>query len=240
MTDEPPPPRPPPPAHGPYGRPEWDAAAGEWKVRLTKEGQDFLTDWYTTHGTGVGLLRSVYPAAYEQAVMRGLKTEDMDGACRRALVRAMGTWDPARAKFATYLVVWLRAYVQQEATRQHRQAGRFAAVSGYERVRLRSGEVSELFDGVAADPLRYEEPSPADAMAAAESRADVRAALAGLAVPPAERRVVELIYGLGEGGPLSRRQVATELRLPLAAVNEIERRVLAALREAFADRDEEP
>jgi RNA polymerase primary sigma factor len=92
----------------------------------------------------------------------------------------------------------------------------------------RMGEGQE--EGAAAwapDELADGQEGPAAVSEAADERRGVMARLGRL--DERSRRVVELRFGLGEGGPMSLREVGQRLGLTRSGVQEIERRAIARL-----------
>lgn len=142
-------------------------------------------------------------------------------------------FDPALASLAT----WLRTIARNRTVDRLRAAGRRPSLvplpghgdadgadAGFDRVD--PGAV--IIGGAAADP------GPEAAAEAAESRAAVGAAIAGM--PEHERTVILLAYREG----LTQAEIAERLEWPLGTVKTRTRRALARLRAVLEAGDEEP
>jgi RNA polymerase primary sigma factor len=89
------------------------------------------------------------------------------------------------------------------------------------------GEATELGDLVA----QVETESPVDAVEDALLREEIGQAVAA-ALEPLEQQVVELRYGLGNGRPLSLREVAEQVGVSAETVRKVERLALRKLRDS--------
>jgi RNA polymerase sigma-70 factor (ECF subfamily) len=133
-------------------------------------------------------------------------------------------FDPAVAS----LVTWLRTIARNRTVDRIRAAGRrpvLASLPGSDD----AGDQNAGFERLAPDAVviggAMPEPGPEDAAVAADVRAAVAAALAGM--PEPERAVILLAYREG----LTQTEIAERLEWPLGTVKTRTRRALSRLRE---------
>lgn len=72
-----------------------------------------MADWIATNGSGVGLLRRIYPATWRRAMAVGMTVEDVERCCEDATVATATRFDPAKGAFVTLLTWVIRQYVQK-------------------------------------------------------------------------------------------------------------------------------
>ena len=150
--------------------------------------------------------------------------EDMVSIGCIGLIKAVDTYDACRArKFSSYASRCIENELRMELRRRRREG---ATVSLQE----------PLEGGGDGAPLTLADTLQDDADMAQEC--ENRSEWAQLrryvqALPPRERRVLALRYGLGGGAPLTQQQTAEQLKISRSYVSRIEKRALTVLQQKY-------
>ena len=150
--------------------------------------------------------------------------EDMVSIGCIGLIKAVDTYDACRArKFSSYASRCIENELRMELRRRRREG---ATVSLQE----------PLEGGGDGAPLTLADTLQDDADMAQEC--ENRSEWAQLrryvqALPPRERRVLELRYGLGGGTPLTQQQTAEQLKISRSYVSRLEKRALTVLQQKY-------
>jgi RNA polymerase sigma-70 factor (ECF subfamily) len=188
-------------------------------VRAVADGsQDALAALYDRHGDGI------FAAAVRLSGDRGI-AEEVVQETFLALWNRAELFDPATASLGS----WLHAIARNRTVDRLRAAGRRPTLVSVGATGADDQLDEDLLDRVVRDGSLVASarpaPGPEAAVAAAELRASLRDAIAGM--PEAERLVILLAYQ----EELSQSEIAVRLGWPLGTVKTRTRRALARLRE---------
>jgi|GEM_PF-6617271 len=198
--------------------------------RLSADGRAFVLAWLDTHGSGVGLLRVMWPVDFGRARAAGLTPTDLEQYGREATVRAAVTWEPSKAKFVTHLS-WRLRQVVQTATDERWYVPL--------RTKLRVRPSVWSFD---APDHEYAAPEAAKAREGDEDRHDeasatvsaLRAAVLASADGRRRWQVLSLRHGLGGSRPpLTLGDIAAEVGVSSERVRQLLKAARSAIRKEF-------
>ena len=142
------------------------------------------------------------------------------------LIKAVDTYDACRArKFSSYASRCIENELRMELRRRRREG---ATVSLQEP--LEGGGDGTGAPLTLADTLQDE----ADMAQECENRSEwAQLRRYVQALPPRERRVLALRYGLGGGAPLTQQQTAEQLKISRSYVSRLEKRALTVLQQKY-------
>ena len=153
--------------------------------------------------------------------------EDMVSIGCIGLIKAVDTYDACRArKFSSYASRCIENELRMELRRRRREGG--TTVSLQEP--LEGGGNGTGAPLTLADTLQDD----ADMAQECENRSEwAQLRRYVQALPPRERRVLALRYGLGGGAPLTQQQTAEQLKISRSYVSRLEKRALTVLQQKY-------
>lgn len=188
-----------------------------------------MADWIATNGSGVGLLRRIYPATWRRAMAVGMTVEDVERCCEDATVATATRFDPAKGAFVTLLTWVIRQYVQKGI--DERLGWRDA--SKHKPAAMGSLDKDVMGDG---GTLYHALPAPAEADTGPDERDATDALREAIrkAIPKArDRAILELRYGLSGEPPLTMLEIGRRYGISRGRVEQIQKRSLAKLRDCL-------
>lgn len=152
--------------------------------------------------------------------------EDMVSIGCIGLIKAVDTYDACRArKFSSYASRCIENELRMELRRRRREGATVSLQEPLEGGGDANGAPLTLADTLQDDADMTQECENRSEWA--QLRRDVQA------LPPRERRVLELRYGLGGGAPLTQQQTAEQLKISRSYVSRLEKRALTALQQKY-------
>ena len=150
--------------------------------------------------------------------------EDMVSIGCIGLIKAVDTYDACRArKFSSYASRCIENELRMELRRRRREGTTVSLQEPLEG----GGDGAPL---TLADTLQDD----ADMAQECENRSEwAQLRRYVQALPPRERRVLALRYGLGGGAPLTQQQTAKQLKISRSYVSRLEKRALTALQQKY-------
>ena len=150
--------------------------------------------------------------------------EDMVSIGCIGLIKAVDTYDACRArKFSSYASRCIENELRMELRRRRREGTTVSLQEPLEG----GGDGAPL---TLADTLQDD----ADMAQECENRSEwAQLRRYVQALPPRERRVLELRYGLGGGTPLTQQQTAEQLKISRSYVSRLEKRALTVLQQKY-------
>ena len=150
--------------------------------------------------------------------------EDMVSIGCIGLIKAVDTYDACRArKFSSYASRCIENELRMELRRRRREGTTVSLQEPLEG----GGDGAPL---TLADTLQDD----ADMAQECENRSEwAQLRRYVQALPPRERRVLELRYGLGGGAPLTQQQTAEQLKISRSYVSRLEKRALTVLQQKY-------
>lgn len=204
----------PEPKIGPYAR-KWVNESGEWQVALTDEGKRILGEWLVKWPRLTGLLYKVYPKIKEFMDRWHVEEEEIEQECLCAAVRSMQSFDPAIAKFSTYVTKGLRNNISTLMRKVAKEGGKMSLDYIYHESESSNAQGSTLHEFLVSLP---EPPTPER-----DIRADILYVLKRRYHTGRRYHMMVLLWGLESGEPLTLKRTADHFGISKERVRQIQK-----------------